>query len=113
MKTNDNPNQIPEAVARYFEAANRFDPSAAAACFTSDAIVHDERQDHVGSAAIERWVAHTSREYRPRVTMTSATIAGDTVRIVGTVTGDFPGSPVDLDYEIRLRDGKIAQLNIR
>jgi hypothetical protein len=28
------------------------------------------------------------------------------------VAGHFPGSPVTLDYEMRLRDGKISALNI-
>lgn len=98
---------------RYVEAANRFDPSAAVACFSRDAVVHDEQQDHVGANAIARWIAQTSRDYRPHVTVIRAQTTGDTVRMGVTVAGDFPGSPVDLDYELRLRDGKIARLNIR
>ncbi|WP_221032599.1 nuclear transport factor 2 family protein [Actomonas aquatica] len=110
---NTNPtHQLPSVVARYFEAANRFDPPAAAACFTPDAVVHDEQQRYVGPAAIERWVCDTSRAHRPQVTVTRVRTANDFVRIEGTVSGDFPGSPVALDYELRLQDGKIAQLDI-
>ena len=104
---------IPTAVTAYLDAANRFDAAGAAACFTPNAVVRDEHKDYIGSPAIERWVSQTSLEYRPRVTETSTQMRANTVRMAVRVTGDFPGSPVALDYEFRLQDGKIAQLDIR
>ncbi|KAF0095533.1 MAG: hypothetical protein E1N59_1028 [Puniceicoccaceae bacterium 5H] len=112
MNTN-NTNRLPTAVVRYLNAVNRFDAAGAAACFTPNATVRDEQKDHVGSSAIERWVSQTSREYRPHATVTSAQTIADAVQMVVSVTGKFPGSPIKLDYELRLQDGKIAQLNIR
>ncbi len=103
---------LPAAVTRYLEAANRFDAPAAADCFAADASVHDENRKHVGRAAIRTWVAETSRKYRPTFTVLRATEAGDDVILSVAVSGQFPGSPVTLDYQLRLRDGKISTLTI-
>lgn len=106
-------NELPETVAKYLEAANRFDAAGATACFTPDAIVRDEQKDYQGAAAIMQWVLDTSREFRPHVTVIRAEMRGDALRMAGKVVGDFPGSPVELNYEIRLRDNKIDQLTIQ
>ncbi|MBL9210228.1 MAG: nuclear transport factor 2 family protein [Opitutaceae bacterium] len=108
-----NSTSLPEPVAQYIEAANRLDAAGATACFTPDAVVRDEQKDHVGLAAIERWVSQTGQAYQPHVTVTSARTVGATVKLAGQVAGNFAGSPVDLDYDFHLRDGKIAELTIR
>lgn len=104
---------IPEAVAQYINAANRFDAPTAAECFTPDALVRDEQKEHVGRAAIQRWISQTSDASSPQVTVTRARSIGATVALVGQVTGNFAGSPVELEYEFRLQEGKIAQLTIQ
>jgi hypothetical protein len=104
---------LPEPVVRYIESANRFDAADATACFTPDAIVRDEQKDHVGHAAIARWISQTIEAYQSHVTVTSVQTLGATVNVVGRVSGSFAGSPLDLDYEFHLRDGKISQLTIR
>ena len=106
-------NQLPEAVAKYLEAANRFDATGAAACFTPHAIVRDEQKDHVGSTAIEHWISQTSLQYRPQATVVHAQTTDDRLQMVVNVAGNFPGSPVELDYELRLQEGKIARLTIQ
>ena len=103
---------LPPAVTRYLEAANRFDALVAADCFTADATVQDENQDRVGRDAIRAWVAVTSRKYRPAFTVMHAAVDGDAISLSVAVSGQFPGSPVTLDYQLRLRDGKIATLTI-
>jgi hypothetical protein len=103
---------LPAAVAHYVEAANRFDASAAADCFTTDASVHDENRDYEGQEAIRAWVAETGRKYRPAFTVMRAAVSDDKVSLSVAVSGLFPGSPVTLDYLLRLRDGKISALTI-
>ena len=110
MKTITTP--LPAAVTRYLEAANQFNALVAADCFTAEATVHDENQDRVGRDAIRAWVAATSRKYRPAFTVMRAAVDGDAVSLSVAVSGQFPGSPVTLDYQLRLRDGKIASLTI-
>jgi len=103
---------LPAAVTRYLEAANCFDALAAADCFAADAVVHDENQDYVGRDAIRAWVAETSRKYRPAFTVMRASVYGDDVILAVAVSGQFPGSPVTLDYMLQLHDRKILLLTI-
>ncbi len=103
---------LPEAIMRYLEAANRSDAIAAAECFTADAAVHDENRDYLGRDAIRDWVKETSRKYRPAFTVMRASANGGEVSLSVSVSGQFPGSPVTLDYQIQLRDGKISTLTI-
>ena len=104
---------LPNAVERYFDAANRLDPASAAACFTPDAVVRDEGHTHIGWGAINAWVSHASEKYRPRATVINASQNGDEIEVTVRVTGDFPGSPADLKFAFSLRNDAIAELTIR
>ena len=111
MKTNTT--ALPEAVTRYFDATNRFDADSAAACFTTEATVRDEGKTHVGTDEIRNWVSHASKEYRPQASVVVAVQKGDVLAVAVSVTGQFPGSPVVLDFEFSLRDEKIAELTVQ
>ncbi|MCW1926374.1 nuclear transport factor 2 family protein [Luteolibacter arcticus] len=110
MNTN-NTISLPAVVASYLEAANQFDAVAAAACFTPDARVCDNGREFIGTAAIER-LMEESNDVQPQVTVTRAKVDGEIAKIVGTVEGNFPESPVELDFEFHLQDGKISQLTV-
>ena len=103
---------LPAAVTEYFEAANRFDAAAAAGCFATDARVHDENHDYVGHDAIRGWIEETSRKYQPAFTLMRTSVRDEQVSLSVAVAGQFPGSPVTLDYELRLRGGRISALTI-
>lgn len=103
---------LPAAVTGYLEAANRFAAEAAADCFTADASVHDENHDYVGRDAIRGWIETTSRRYQPAFTVMRAATRGDDVDLAVAVSGQFPGSPVTLDFHLQLRAGQISTLTI-
>ena len=103
---------LPPAVTGYVEAANRFDAGAAAGHFAADATVHDESHTYVGGGEIRAWIAATSRKYRPAFTVMRSAVNCDSVSLAIAVAGEFPGSPVTLDFEFQLRDGKISTLDI-
>lgn len=105
--------KTPAIITRYLEAANRFDAAGAAECFTADARVHDEGHDHVGQDAVRAWVAETSHKYQPKFDLLEVKGSGAQVPVFVRVSGRFPGSPIDLEYAVTLRDGKIATLNIQ
>src|SRR5882757_1744665 len=102
----------PEIITRYFDAANRFDGASAAECFTADARVHDEGHEHIGQEAVRAWVAETSKKYQPKAEVIRAKVSGAKVALAVRISGQFPGSPIELDYDITLRDGKISTLTI-
>jgi hypothetical protein len=103
---------LPQIVKRFFAAANRWDAALAAGCFAPKAAVHDEDRDYEGRAAIQAWVAETSRRYRPTFTPLQSFVREDVVRVQIAVSGQFPGSPVTLDYELRVQLGAISALTI-
>jgi len=105
------PLDLPAPVAAYF-AADATGAEAVAQCFTDRAVVIDERQEHRGRAAIARWKADASAKFRYSVERLGAYVAGDQTTVTGRVTGDFPGSPVDLQYHFTLEGDKIARLEI-
>jgi len=104
--------KLPAVVTRFFDAVNRFD-FAAVDSFTADARVHDENRDHVGTDAIRAWIAETSQKYRPTFEVLRAEGRDSKITLSVRVSGDFPGSPIDLDYDFALRDGKISTLSIQ
>jgi hypothetical protein len=103
---------LPVAVMRYLAAANGSDALTAADCFTADALVRDENRDYLGRDAIRAWVAETSGKYHPTFTIMRAATRGDDVSLALAVAGQFPGSPVTLDYALRICAGKISKLTI-
>ena len=102
---------LPEPIAAYFDADKR-DAEAVAQCFTKQAVVKDEGQTHTGVAAIKAWKSAASAKY----TYTSEPFAVDQKDggyvVTSRLTGNFPGSPVNLRFAFRVERGKIASLEI-
>jgi ketosteroid isomerase-like protein len=104
--------KLPAAISGYIAAANAGDTDAVAACFTEDAIVKDEGQERRGIAAIVAWKEEVTLKYSPITQVIRAeTINGINV-VTASVSGDFPGSPVELKYAFTMDGDKIARLDI-
>ena len=104
--------RLPEPIEEYFVAANARDAKRAAAFFTEDARVHDEDRDIQGRDAIRAWVEETGRKYRYRAELVGAADTADRTVVTAHLTGDFPGSPIDLRYRFKLAGQQIADLEI-
>lgn len=104
--------ELPNAIADYFKADSQKGAEAVTRCFTEDAVVRDEGHTYTGRDAVRQWKAGSSTKY----TYTSEPVAVATERdrtvVTSHLTGDFPGSPLDLRYIFVLKDGKIAELEI-
>ena len=102
---------LPEPIAAYF-SADRQNPNALARCFTAQATVKDEGRTHTGLDAIKEWKAAASARFA--YTTEPFALEQDSGHHVvsGRVTGNFPGSPVNLRYRFRLERGLIASLEI-
>lgn len=102
---------LPSPIAAYFEA-DRSNPQAVARCFAAHAVVKDEGRTHVGREAIQAWKAEASRKYTYTVEPLDLVQEEGADVVRARVTGNFPGSPVDLRYRFRLESGLIAALEI-
>src|SRR5690606_10110711 len=102
---------LPQAIAVYF-AADKRDGDAVASCFTEHAIVKDEGNTYTGREAIGRWRADAGAKYDYVVEPFAISSEDDTTVVTSHLTGNFPGSPVDLRYFFRLEGDKISALEI-
>ncbi|WP_269621464.1 nuclear transport factor 2 family protein [Zhongshania sp. BJYM1] len=102
---------LPKPIASYF-SADLGDSETVAKCFTENAVVKDEGNTYIGQAAIKQWKADTSKKF----TYTCEPFAceerdGKTI-VTSRLTGNFPGSPVDLRYFFNIEGSSIASLEI-
>jgi hypothetical protein len=102
---------LPPPVAAYF-AADTTDASVLARCFSGSAVVIDERREHRGRTAIARWRAETAAKYQYTSEPLALGASGPETAVTARVTGDFPGSPVQLRHHFTLEHGVIARLEI-
>ena len=103
---------VPPPVAAYF-TADTSDANVVARCFSESAVVIDERCKHRGRPAITRWRAEASAKYHYTSEPLAVDVSGPEVTVTARVTGDFPGSPVKLQYRFTLEGASIARLEIR
>src|SRR5438477_3649296 len=104
------PANLPIPIATYIAAANQGEAEALAQCFAEDAIVRDEGRTIEGLAAIKQWKAETKKKYQHTVEpLASAQKDGKTI-VTNRLTGNFPGSPIELEFVFGLAGNKIVSL---
>ena len=104
---------MPGPVAEYLAAEEAKDADALSRCFTEDGTVHDEGHDYRGRDSIRQWKQAADAKYRYVLRSISVQTLGDLVTVRARLTGNFPGSPVELDHIFKLSNNKIASLEIR
>ncbi|MGO4406203.1 nuclear transport factor 2 family protein [Bosea sp. RAF48] len=85
---------------------------AVARCFAENATVIDERRTYTGRDAIRRWKAQASSQYSYVVEPVAIAAEGDRTIVTSHLTGNFPGSPVDLRFVFVLASDAIVSLEI-
>ncbi|MFG1866791.1 nuclear transport factor 2 family protein [Micromonospora arborensis] len=105
---------LPDVIDRYFRAVDERDLDAFVACFADTASVADEDRLYDGRAAIRAWRQKTMDAFSYSAEPLRVTPqAGDSYLVLSRVSGDFPGSPIELRYRFTLRDDLIGALDIR
>lgn len=107
------PVNLPAPIAAYIVAENEDDPAALADCFAEHAVVQDEGRTMRGLAAIQQWKRETKQKYHHTVEPLACIQKDDKAVVTARLTGDFPGSPVDLQFIFGLEGDRIASLEIR
>ena len=107
------PLELPEPLPRYFAAQNALDTHGMTACFSPDAVVHDEGGTYIGSEAIRGWKRDTIAKYGITIEPLKAAQQDHETVVVARVAGNFPGSPANLTYAFSVSpDGLIRTLDI-
>lgn len=102
---------LPDPIAAYFDA-DKYGADGVVRCFTNQAIVKDEGRTYEGLAAIAAWKAAASAKYTFVVEPLSLEVKDGRHVVTSRVSGDFPGSMVELQFVFELERGKIASLEI-
>jgi hypothetical protein len=105
--------KLPASIELYFASENAHDPSVIDRCFAADAVVRDESKTITGVAAIKAWRVETNQKYHHTVEPLTVSTREGKVLVTGKVSGDFPGSPINLEHIFEIEDGKIVSLEIR
>jgi hypothetical protein len=102
---------LPTPVAAYF-MADEVDGESVARCFTDDAVVKDEGHTYSGRAAIRKWKEDASAKYVYTSKLLVCEQKDGKIVVTCRLTGNFPGSPVDLRFFFELAGEKIASLEV-
>jgi hypothetical protein len=98
---------IPSSLASFVKANNNRDTDSLAACFCKDAVVYDDGQIMRGTDEIRQWIAELFRKFQYVVAPTNVRELTNGAILTATITGNFPGASVSLDYHCRTLGDKI------
>jgi ketosteroid isomerase-like protein len=107
------PIDLPAPIAVFIDDENQGDAEALAQCFAQDAVVQDEGRTIEGLASIKQWMAETKRKYQHTMEPLASAQKDDKTIVTNRLTGNFPGSPLDVRFIFGLDGNKIASLEIR
>ena len=102
---------LPKPIAAYF-TADKGDGEAVSQCFTENAVVKDEGHTYQGRAAIKQWKAEASARYQYTSEPFACEQKDGKFVVTGKLTGNFPGSPVNLRFFFALEGDKLDSLEI-
>lgn len=103
---------LPVPIAIYFAAENQGHSEIMAQCFAENAVVRDEGQTIEGLAAVMRWTTETKKKYQHTIEPLAVVQRDEKIIVSSRLTGNFPGSPIELEFVFTLGGDKIASLEI-
>src|SRR5262245_21760232 len=103
---------LPGVIDAYFRASNANDIPTLVGCFAPNATVADENEEHRGVAAIEAWAINVRKKYQFGIRVRRAVATPHGATVTAEVSGTFPGSPVELDFNFAVEKGKLTSLTI-
>jgi len=107
------PLPLPKPIDLFMSSENTHDTDALAECFVPDATVQDEGQTLKGLKVIKAWRLETAKKYQHTLEPLAASARGGKTVVSTKLTGNFPGSPIMLDFVFTLQGDKIAALEIK
>lgn len=104
--------QLGKPISDYFNISNGVGSVPIQDCFASDAVVLDEGGTYQGLVAIESWLQEARQKYQFSAKPISSAKNEQYEIVVAEVSGNFPGSPIRLNYAFILNEIKIQSLEI-
>ncbi len=104
---------LPAPIQRYFEIERTHAFAAVGDCFARNAVVVDEHRSIEGLKAIEEWKRASQQKYQ--YTAEPLRCSGQDLKfsVDARVSGQFPGSPLELTYSFVLDGDLIRELRVK
>lgn len=112
LSSNSSAIPLPQPIATYYHSSDVFDDELLASCFVKDAILVDEGEEYNGPEAISRHILEANRAAKVVTEITDCIQKNDETVVTATISGNFTGSPIPLDFHFTLDNGKIKTLEI-
>lgn len=112
LSSNSKAVPLPAPIAAYYHASDVYDSRLLASCFSDDALLYDEENKYHGPEAISRHILEANRDAKVRIEITDCMERNEDTVVTATLSGDFEGSPLPLDFIFNLENRKIKALNI-
>lgn len=103
---------LPKPIALYLAAENSGDANLFDQCIAENATVRDENETYKGLAAIKNWKAEAKRKYQHTVDPLRVAEQDGRIVVTNRLAGNFPGSPIELDFVFILEGEKIVSIEI-
>ncbi|BCJ98953.1 nuclear transport factor 2 family protein [Anaerocolumna chitinilytica] len=103
---------LPQPIAAYYHASDTYDAALLAACFAENAILVDEGEEYHGAKAVSEYILKANKDANVMTDITNCAEKNGMTVVTATISGDFDGSPVPLDFYFTLANDKIKTLSI-
>jgi hypothetical protein len=103
--------ELPKPVAAYF-TADKAGAEAVSRCFTENAVVKDEGHTYQGRTSIKQWKTDAAAKYQYTCEPLACEHNDGKIAVTCRLTGNFPGSPVNLRFFFEPEGDQIASLEI-
>lgn len=107
------PLNVPPIVAEYLEAERPKNACWLSLCFAGNGVVHDEGRHRRRREAIREWKEVVEAKYKYVSEPLVASADENTLTVRARLTGDFPGSPSEVNQVFNLEGGRIVPLEVR
>ncbi|MEK3791679.1 nuclear transport factor 2 family protein [Paenibacillus sp. FSL R7-0204] len=112
LSSNSKAIPLPQPIAAYYHASDICDDDLLANCFAEDAILVDNGEEFHGPEVISKFIVKANRDAAGRTEVNNCVEKNDETVVTATISGNFKGSPIPLDFRFKLNNGKIKALNI-
>lgn len=103
---------IPEVVSAYFDADQANDVDALNHIFSDSAIVEDDGSLYRGIVEIRTWLLAMKEKYQYSLEIIDVSNTGHISTVLTQGSGNFPNSPVKLNFQFTLENEKVVKLRI-
>lgn len=103
---------LSQPIANFYHASEIYDEELLSSCFAEDAILVDEGEDYRGSGTISGHIMKANRDANVKTEITNCVERNGEIIVTATISGNFEGSPIPLDFHFTLNQEKIKKLYI-